>query len=87
MQLDQLHQALLDDLQAANDEQFDPRYIAQQIDQHTQAITLMRGYIKAGDDPNFKSFCPAELPIITMHLQAINAIDRAHHGHVVRAGK
>ena len=83
MQLDQLHQALLDDLQAANDQQFDPRYIAQQIDQHTQAMTLLRGYIKAGDDPNFKSFARQDLPVTTMNLQAINAIDRAHHGHVV----
>jgi len=83
MQLDQFHQALLDDLQAANAEQFDPRFIAQQIDQHTQAMTLMRGYLKAGDDPNFKTFAQQELPVITISLQSINAIDRAHHGHVV----
>ena len=82
-QLDQLHQAMLDDLQAANAEQFDPRYIAQQSDQHTQAMTLMRGYIKAGDDPNFKTFAKQELPVITISLQSINTIDRAHRGHVV----
>jgi len=83
MQLDQLHQALLDDLQAANAQQFDPRFIAQQIDQHTETMTLMRGYIKSGDDMNFKTFAQQDLPMITMNLQAINAIDRAHHGHVV----
>jgi putative membrane protein len=82
-QLDQFHQALLDDLQAANDEQFEPRYIAQQIDQHTQAMVLMRGYIKAGDDPNFKTFAQQELPVTTISLQSINAIDRAHRGHDV----
>ena len=81
MQLDQTHQALLDDLQAASDQVFDPRYIAQQIDQHNQAMILMRGYIKAGDNPDFKVLAQQTAPIITMHLQEINAIDRAHHGH------
>lgn len=82
-QLDQTRQALLDDLQAANDQQFDARYIAQQIDQHNQALILMRGYIKAGDDAGLKNFARQEVPILTMQLQAINAIDRAHHGHEV----
>jgi putative membrane protein len=81
MQLDQTRQALLDDLQAANDQVFDPRYIAQQIDQHNEAMILMRGYIKAGDNPDFKALAQQTVPIITMHLQEINAIDRAHHGH------
>ena len=82
-QLDQLHQALLDDLQAANEQQFDPRYAAQELDQHTETMTLVRGYIKAGDDPSFKGFAQQDLQIILLNLQAINAIDRAHHGHVV----
>lgn len=82
-QLDQTHQALLDDLQAANDQQFDARYIAQQIDQHNQALILMRGYIKAGDDAGLKNLARQEVSILTMQLQAINAIDRAHHGHEV----
>jgi len=82
-QLDQTRQALLDDLQGANDQQFDARYIAQQIDQHYQALNLMRGYIKSGDDAGLKTFARQTLPILTMQLQAINAIDRAHHGHEV----
>jgi putative membrane protein len=77
-QLDQTHQALLDDLQAANDQTFDPRYIAQQADQHNQAMISMRGYIKAGDMPDFKTFAQQTMSIVTMHLQEINAIDRAH---------
>jgi hypothetical protein len=43
----------------------------------------MRGYIKAGDDPNFKNFAQQHLPVVTVNLQGINAIDRAHRGHVV----
>jgi len=46
-------------------------------------MTLMRGYIKSGDDPRFKGFAQQDLQIISLNLQAINAIDRAHHGHVV----
>lgn len=82
-QLDQTRQALLDDLQAANEQQFDARYIAQQIDQHNQALTLMRGYIKSGDDAGLKDFARQAMPVLTMQLTAINAIDRAHHGHEV----
>ena len=51
MQLDQTHQALLDDLQAANAQQIDPRYIAQQVDTHNQALYAMRMYMKSGDNP------------------------------------
>jgi putative membrane protein len=82
-QLDQTHQALLDDLQAADDPMFDPRYVAQQADQHNQAMISMRSYIKAGDMPDFKTFAQQTVPIVTMHLQEINAIERAHH---VRSG-
>lgn len=82
-QLDQTHQALLDDLQAANDQQFDPRYIAQQLDQHNQALILMRGYMKSGDMPDFKTFAQQSVPVLTMQQQSINAIDRAHHGHQI----
>ena len=84
-QLDQTRQALLDDLQAANDQVFDARYIAQQADQHMQSGILMRGYIKAGDNPDFRNFAQQTLPLVTMQLQEINLIDRAHHGHAVGA--
>ena len=82
MQLDQTHQALLDDLQAANAQQIDPRYIAQQVDTHNQALYAMRMYMKSGDNPDIKAFAQQSAPIVTMHLQAINAIDRAHRGHL-----
>jgi len=82
MQLDQTHQALLDDLQAANAQQLDPRYIAQQVDTHNQALYAMRMYMKSGDNPDIKAFAQQSAPIVTMHLQAINAIDRAHRGHL-----
>src|SRR5256885_15982113 len=85
MQLDQTHQALLDDLQSSNQDQFDPRYIAQQIDQHNQALFQMRTYMKSGDNPDLKAYAQQSVPMVTMHLQAINAIDRAHHGHGVGA--
>ena len=77
-----LLQALLDDLQAANAQQLDPRYIAQQVDTHNQALYAMRMYMKSGDNPDIKAFAQQSAPIVTMHLQAINAIDRAHRGHL-----
>jgi len=82
-QLDQTRQALLDDLQAANDQQFDARYIAQQIDQHNQALNLMRGYLKSGDDAGLQNFARQAVQILTMQLVAINVIDRVHHAHEV----
>jgi len=77
-QLDSRHQTLLDDLKGAKDEDFDTRYIAQQINAHNEANILMRGYAKDGDNPDIKRFAAETQPKVQMHLDMINQIDRTH---------
>lgn len=77
-ELDARHQGLLDDLKGAKDEDFDGRYIAQQIGAHNEALILMRGYADSGDNADIKAFAAATLPKVQMHLDMINDIDRKH---------
>jgi putative membrane protein len=77
-ELDGRHQAMLDDLKGAKDEDFDGRYIAQQIDTQNEALILMRGYAKDGDHADIKAFAAETQPKVQMHLDMIHDIDRKH---------
>jgi putative membrane protein len=76
--LDSRHQGMLDDLKGAKDEDFDGRYIAQQISAHNEALILMRGYAGSGDNADIKTFAAETQPKVQMHLDMINDIDRKH---------
>jgi len=84
-ELDSRHQGLLDDLKGAKDEDFDGRYIAQQINAHNEALILMRGYGKDGDSADIKSFAAAIEPKVQMHLDMINDIDRMNRARDAQA--
>src|SRR5262249_37470877 len=84
-ELDSRHQGLLDDLKGAKDEDFDGRYIAQQINAHNEALILMRGYAKDGDSADIKSFAAETEPKVQMHLDMINDIDRMNHSRDAQA--
>ena len=77
-QLDSRHEGLIDDLKGAKDEDFDGRYIAQQINAHNEANILMRGYAKDGDNVDLKMFAAETQPKVQMHLDMINDIDRTY---------
>ena len=77
-ELDSRHEGLLNDLKGAKDEDFDGRYIAQQINAHNEANILMRGYAKDGDNADIKMFATQMQPKVQMHLDMINDIDRKH---------
>jgi len=77
-QLDSRHEGMLNDLKGAKDEDFDGRYIAQQINAHNEANILMRGYAKDGDSAEIKMFAAETQPKVQMHLDMINDIDRMH---------
>jgi putative membrane protein len=85
MQLDARREGLLNDLKGAKDEDFDGRYIAQQINVHGEALILMRGYAKDGDNPDIKSFAMKVQPVVQMHLDMINDIDRSHRARDAQA--
>jgi len=75
-ELDARRQGLLDDLKGAKDEDFDSRYIAQQISAHNEALILMRGYAESGENADIKAFAADTQPKVQMHLDMINDIDR-----------
>jgi putative membrane protein len=82
---DSRHQGLLDDLKGAKAEDFDGRYIAQQENAHQEALILMRGYAKDGDNPQVKSFADRTVPKVQMHLDMIKSIDETHKASKRRA--
>jgi putative membrane protein len=84
-QLDSRHEAMLNDLKGAKDEDFDGRYIAQQINAHNEANILMRGYAKDGDKPEIKTFAADTQPKVQMHLDMINDIDRKYRANNAQA--
>ena len=75
---DARHKGLLDDLKGAKAEDFDGRFIAQQENAHNEALILMRGYAKSGDNIDVKGFAETTLPKVQMHLDMIKNIDEAH---------
>jgi len=78
MQLDARREGMLNDLKGAKDQDFDGRYIAQQINAHNEAVVLLRGYAKNGDNPDIKMFAQETLPVVQMHLDMIKQIDRTN---------
>ena len=85
MQLDSRREGLLNELKGAEDEDFEGRYIAQQINTHDQALILIRGYAKDGDNPDIKAFAAKVQPIVQMHIDMITDIDRAHRARGAQA--
>jgi putative membrane protein len=73
--LDNRHQGMLDELRGAKAEDFDGRYMAQQVDAHKEALILMQGYAKDGDDPKVKSFANKTAGAVQMHLNMAEKLD------------
>jgi len=66
--VDDRHQGMLDELRGAKDADFDSRYMAQQIDEHKEALILMQGYAKDGDTPVIKELAAKTAPVVQAHL-------------------
>ena len=73
--VDALHQGLLDSLRGAKAEDFDHRYISQQIAAHKAADVLFRGYAKDGDLGALKRFASETDPDIKHHLDMAEKLD------------
>jgi len=73
--VDRRRQAMLDDLRGAKAQDFDHRYISQQIAAHKEADILFRGYAKDGDNAAIKDFAAATDKDIKMHLSMAQQLD------------
>ncbi|MGN6149181.1 MAG: DUF4142 domain-containing protein [Rhizomicrobium sp.] len=66
--LDDRRQGLIDNLRGASAADFDARYMSQQVDAHKEALSLMQGYAKDGDNAAVKSFAAETAPKVQEHL-------------------
>jgi putative membrane protein len=66
--LDNRRQGLIDNLRGASAADFDARYMSQQVDAHKEALSLMKGYAKDGDNPAVKRFAADTAPKVQDHL-------------------
>ena len=73
--VDHRRQMMLDDLRGAKAEDFDHRYITQQVAAHKEADILMRGYAKDGDNAALKDFAGATDKAVKMHLSMAERLD------------
>jgi putative membrane protein len=65
---------VIDELIPADGEEFDRRFIAQQIASLEQSLALAQGYSRAGDDHDLKDFAERSVPKIQMQLDRLNEL-------------
>jgi putative membrane protein len=73
--LDEQHQAMMDKLKAASDDNFDAAYIDAQVMSHQQSVALFSSYAENGDNETLKAFAQKQLPIIQMHYEHVQKMD------------
>jgi putative membrane protein len=73
--VDNRRQGMLDNLRGASMNDFDHRYITQQVAAHTEADILFKGYAKDGDNAAVKEFAGTTDKDIKMHLSMAKKLD------------
>ncbi len=79
--LDNRRQGLVDNLKQASTDDFDARYVDQQIDSHQEAETLMKGFADHGDSDQLKAFAAKMAPIVQGHLDMAKQIKASNADH------
>ena len=69
-------QARLQALQGLSGEQFDQRFIADQIASHQQTLAAVNGYIASGDNPALRDWARKATGVIQKHLQQLNRMSQ-----------
>jgi putative membrane protein len=72
--LDDRRQGMIDELRGAKDTDFDGRYMSQQIDAHNEALILMQGFAKDGDNADLKDFAGKTASAVQTHLDMAKKI-------------
>jgi putative membrane protein len=74
--LDTRRQVMIDNLRGSKDADFDERYIGQQVDAHEEALILVRGYHKSGDNKSLKKFAGNVENAVKMHLSMAKRLEK-----------
>lgn len=72
--LDERRKGMIDNLNAASNADFDKVYLDQQEAAHSEALTLMQGYAKDGDDAALKAAAGKTAPKVEQHLQHVRTL-------------
>jgi putative membrane protein len=72
--LDEKHQHMIDDLNAAHEGDFDKTYAKQQVEAHQKAEDLFEKYAKKGHNATLKAFAAKTLPVIKQHRQTAETL-------------
>jgi putative membrane protein len=73
--VDNRRQGMLDNLRGAKAEDFDHRYVSQQVAAHKEADILMREYAEEGDNAAIKDFAATTDKAVKMHLSMAQKLD------------
>ena len=79
-QMDEPRRNLINDLNSAAPEDFDDRYIDQQIQAHETTLGLLRDYARSGDNPAFRDWASRTAPAVENHLQMARGLKRTPTG-------
>lgn len=69
MELDNRRTGMLQHLIDAPDDDFDKRYLDQQRLAHQETLTLLKGYVDNGDNPQLRSVAMGAVPMVERHLR------------------
>lgn len=72
--LDERRKGMIDNLNAAAPADFDKVYLDQQEAAHSEALTLMQGYGKDGDDAGLKGAVAKAAPKVEAHLNHVRQL-------------
>lgn len=75
--LDERRKGMIDNLNAAAPADFDAVYLSQQEAAHTEALDLMNGYAKDGNDAGLKAAAAKAAPMVQAHLEKVKALRAA----------
>jgi putative membrane protein len=69
------HEAMLQELEAAEGADFDKAYVMAQTQAHMEAVTLFRSYASSPDDKNLGAFAKKTLPTLEKHLEHVQMLN------------
>lgn len=72
--LDTDHQAQLTALQAKSGADFDKAYVADQVEIHSNTLTLYADYMLLGDNEKLRAFAVKMIPVTEAQLKSANAL-------------
>lgn len=72
--LDDAHQKIIDELNDAEDANFDSVYLAQQLTAHEASLRLHEGYAASGTDEPFKMFAAEAAKTVSKHLEHLKSL-------------